>query len=105
MFPDLWSRKPPNIYYIIFLYQNFKLVCSQINLFLMASGFCIIFRKAFSSLIYLCVSLCVFMHCTCIYLHIYHSYSHLSSPFILFFGLAYIYCKEYSSQIMPSCII
>ena len=25
MLPDLWSRKPPNIYCIIFLYQNFPL--------------------------------------------------------------------------------
>lgn len=59
MLPDLWSRKPPNIYCIIFLYQNFKLVCSQINLFHVTYGFCIIFRKI-SSLMYLCMSVCIY---------------------------------------------
>lgn len=95
----LMILSPKYFYYFIFLHQKFKVVCNQVNLFLMPSGFFITLIKGFSTLIYLCVFVC--MYCT--YTHIYHSYSHLSSTFISFFGLSSIYCKEHSIFLFKLC--
>lgn len=67
----------------------------------MASGVCIIFRKAFSSLSYFYMS--VYIYASYMYIHLFILFIltfNIDIYFVLWFRpLAYIYCKEYSSHI------
>lgn len=59
----------------------------------------------YKCLFYFDISMCVCVYMCCpIYIHVYHSYSHLSSIFILFFILSYIYWREYSLFLLELCL-